>query len=273
MTQPFSLFRRTTAVAAAVAALLASAVLAPLSASAADTLKVGVSAGPYAEILEYVGKIYTEKEGIPVKVVEFSDYTLPNAALAQGDIDLNNFQHKPYLDNQIKTRGYSLSAVEKSIIVPLGLYSKKLKAVADVKEGGTIAIPNDPSNGARALLLLQQAGVLKVDPKVGIAATVADVIDNPKKLKIKEVDAAQLPRSLDDVDFAAVTLNYAVGAGLSPKQALFLEGADTPWNLWFVTQTARKDDPKILKYIALYRSPEVKAFIEKKFDGTIIPAW
>lgn len=254
---------------------LAAAALALLTTSghAAEALKIGVSAGPYAEILEQVGKLYKEKEGIEVKVIEFSDYTLPNAALAQGDIDFNNFQHKPYLDNQIKTRGYDLVPVAKSIVVPLGLYSKKTKSLAEIKDGGSVAIPNDPSNGARALLLLQQAGVLKIDPKAGITATPADIIDNPRKLKIKEIDAAQLPRSLDDVDFAAVTLNYAVAAGLKPKDALFLEGADTPWNLWFVTQKARQDDPRIQKYIALYRSPEIKDFILKRFDGTIIPTW
>lgn len=240
---------------------------------AAEPLKVGVSAGPYAEILEFVGKLYKEKEGVDVKVIEFADYTLPNAALAQGDIDLNNFQHKPYLDNQIKTRGFDLVPVAKSIVVPLGLYSKKVKSLAEIKDGASVAIPNDPSNGARALLLLQQASLLKVDPKVGVAATPADVIDNPKKLKIKEIDAAQLPRSLEDVDFAAVTLNYAVAGGLSPKQALFLEGVDTPWNLWFVTQRARQDDPRIQKYIALYRSAETKEFILKRFDGTIVPTW
>lgn len=257
--------------AAAVALFATHAPLHP--AGAAEPLKVGVSAGPYAEILEFVGKLTKEKEGFDVKVIEFSDYTLPNAALAQGDIDLNNFQHKPYLDNQIKTRGFDLVPVAKSIVVPLGLYSKKVKSLAELKDGASVAIPNDPSNGARALLLLQQASLLKVDPKVGVAATPADVIDNPKKLKIKEIDAAQLPRSLDDVDFAAVTLNYAVAGGLSPKQALFLEGVDTPWNLWFVTQRARQDDPRILKYIALYRSAETKEFILKRFDGTIVPTW
>ena len=245
----------------------------PLAAQAAETLRVGVSAGPYAEILEFAGKLYKERDGIDVKITEFSDYTMPNAALAQGDLDLNNFQHKPYLDNQVKTRGYELVPVEKSIVVPLGLYSKKVKSLSEIREGGTVAIPNDPSNGARALLLLQQAGLLKIDPKAGIGATPLDVTDNPKKLKIKEIDAAQLPRSLDDVDFAAVTLNYAVSAGLNPKTALLLEGVDTQWNLWFVTQKARKDDPRIAKYIAIYRSPEVKAFIEKRFDGTIIPTW
>ncbi|WP_096701934.1 MetQ/NlpA family ABC transporter substrate-binding protein [Magnetospirillum sp. 15-1] len=234
----------------------------PLTAQAAEPLRVGVSAGPYAEILEFAGRLAKEREGIEVKVTEFADYTMPNAALAQGDLDLNNFQHKPYLDNQIKTRGYELVPVEKSIVVPLGLYSKRLKSLSELKDGSTVAIPNDPSNGTRALILLQQAGLLRIDPKAGIGATPLDITDNPRKLKIKEIDAAQLPRSLDDVDFAAVTLNYAVGAGLNPKTALLLETIDSQWNLWFVTQKARKDDPRIAKYIAVYRSPEVKAFIE-----------
>jgi len=253
-----------------IAAILA---LAFSHAAQAETLKVGVSAGPYAEILEFAAKLYKDREGIEVKVIEFSDYTLPNTALAQGDIDFNNFQHKPYLDNQVKQRGFDLVTVEKSIIVPLGLYSKKVKALSELKEGAQVAIPNDPSNGSRALQLLQDAGLIRLDPKADIAATPADILDNPLKLKVKEIDAAQLPRALDDVDFAAVTLNYAVAGGLNPKTALLLEGTDTPWNLWFVTRRARQDDPKIRKFIAVYRSPEVKAFVLKRFDGTIIPTW
>jgi len=242
-------------------------------AQAAEPLKIGVSTGPYSEILEFAAKLHKEKTGADIKVVEFSDYTQPNAALAQGDIDFNNFQHKPYLDNQIKTRGYDLVEVERSIVVPLGLYTKKVKSLDDLKEGASIAIPNDPANGARALLLLQQAGLITVDPKAGNAATPLDVVANAKKLKFREIDAAQLPRSLDDVDVSAVPLNYAVAAGINPKTALFREGIDTPWGLWFVTQTKRKDDPAIRAFIATYRSPEVKAFIEKRFDGTIIPTW
>ncbi|CCG41869.1 MetQ/NlpA family ABC transporter substrate-binding protein [Magnetospirillum molischianum] len=242
-------------------------------AQAAEPLKIGVSTGPYTEILEFAAKVHKEKTGADIKVVEFSDYTQPNAALAQGDIDFNNFQHKPYLDNQIKTRGYDLVAVERSIVVPLGIYSKKVTELADLKEGASVAIPNDPANGARALLLLQQAGQIKLDPKSGIGATPIDIVENPKKLKVKEIDAAQLPRSLDDVDAAAVPLNYAVAAGINPKSALFREGLDTNWGLWFVTQTKRKDDPAIRSFIASYRSPEVKAFIEKRFDGSIIPTW
>lgn len=252
--------------------LTAVVLLVATHADAGAPLKVGVSAGPYGEILQYAAGI-ASKEGIEVKVVEFSDYTMPNAALAQGDIDFNNFQHLPYLQNQIKQRGYDIVAVEKSIIVPLGLYSKKLSSLGDIPVGATVAIPNDPSNEARSLLLLEKAGVLKLKQGTDTSATVADIVDNPKKLKIKQLDAAQLPRSLDDVDFAAATLNYALSAGLDPKKALLLEGADTPWNLWFATLSSRKDDPQIRRYIEIYRSPEVKDFILARFQGTIIPTW
>lgn len=247
-------------------------VIAAESAQAASPLKVGVSSGPYGEILQYAADI-AAKEGIEVKVVEFSDYTMPNAALAQGDIDFNNFQHLPYLQNQVKQRGYDIVAVEKSIIVPLGLYSKKINTLADIPVGATVAVPNDPSNEARSLILLEKAGLIKLKSGTGTSATNADIIEDPKKLKIKQLDAAQLPRSLDDVDFAAVTLNYALSSGLDPKKALLLEGADTPWNLWFATLQSRKDDPRIRRYIELYRSPEVKAFILSRFQGTLIPTW
>ena len=241
-------------------------------AGAAEPLKVGVSAGPYGEILTYAAEI-AKKDGIEIKVIEFSDYTMPNAALVQGDIDFNNFQHLPYLQNQIKQRGYDIVALEKSIIVPLGLYSKKFNALADIPSGATVAIPNDPSNEARSLILLEKAGLLKLRADSGTSATIADIVENPKKLKIKQLDAAQLPRSLDDVDFAAVTLNYALNSGLDPKKALLLEGADTPWNLWFAALRSRKDDPQIRRYIEIYRSPAVKDFILTRFQATIVPTW
>jgi D-methionine transport system substrate-binding protein len=240
---------------------------------AIEPLKLGVSSGPYAEILEYAATIYKEKFGGEVKIIEFSEYTLPDAALAQGDIDFNNYQHLAYLENQNKTRGYNLVPLEKSIIVPLGVYSKKLSSLEQLPQGARIAIPNDPSNLSRSLLLLQQAKLITLPAGAGAQTTVADIVDNPKHLKFIELEAAQLPRSLDDVDAGAVTLNYAVGAGLDPKKAVLLEGADTPWNLWFVSRPDNKDDARIWNYIRIYRSAEVKAFIEKRFAGTIIPTW
>lgn len=253
------------------AALAALTILAALPVGAAE-LKVGVSAGPYGDILKFAGDI-AAREGITVKVVEFSDYTLPNTALAQKDIDLNNFQHKPYLANQVAQRGWDLVPVAPSIIVPLAAYSKKVATLAEIRAGGAVAIPNDPSNGARALQLLEKGGLIKLRDGAGVKATILDVVDNPKNIKFKEIDAAQLPRSLDDVDVAVCTLNYAVAAGLNPKTAVLSEGADSQWGLWFVARSDNRDDPTIKRYIDIYRSAAVKDFVAARFNGTIIPSW
>lgn len=256
--------------------VLAAAALAALSAFspawANDVVRIGTTAGPYAEILRYAGDI-AAKQGIDLKITEFTDYTVPNAALAQDDLDINNFQHQPYLDNQVAQRGYDIVSIAKSIIVPIGIYSNKVKSIADIKDGATAAIPNDPSNGARALQLFEKAGLIKLKPGIGIKATIADIADNPKKIKIVELDAAQLPRSLNDLDFSAVNLNYALSAGLDPKSALLLEGADSNWNLVFAVRAKNKDNPVLRKFVEIYRSPEVKAFTEQRFNGTILTTW
>lgn len=243
-----------------------------VSPGAAAPLQIGVSAGPYGEILEYAGTL-AAREGLEVKVIEFTDWTMPNAALASSDLDANNFQHQPYLDNQIKQHGYDLVVVAKSIVVPMGLYSSKYAALRDIPKGASISVPNDPTNGARALFLLQRAGlvVLRDDPPLD--ATVADIKDNPRGLKLVELDAAQLPRSLDDVAASVVTLNYAVKAGLDPKKALLLEDNSSQWNLVWVTRRDRAGDPRIARLIQIYQSPEVVQFIDEKFQSTILPAW
>ncbi|MBL0931829.1 MAG: MetQ/NlpA family ABC transporter substrate-binding protein [Alphaproteobacteria bacterium] len=241
-------------------------------ASAQEPLKVGVSAGPYGEILEFAAGI-ASKQGLTVKVIEFSDWNAINAALAQGDIDANNFQHIPYLNNQIKARGYNIVPLDKSVVVPIGLYSSKIADAKDVRQGGTISIPNDPTNGARALALLERAGLIKLRAGADLDATVADVTDNPKRLRFVELDAAQLPRSLTDVDASVVTLNYAVLAKLDPKKALVLEDDRSKWHLVWAARADRQNDERLKKFIAIYRSPEVRQFIEKRFDGTIIPTW
>lgn len=235
-------------------------------------IRIGVTAGPYADILRFAGDIAV-KEGIELKITEFTDYTVPNAALAQDDLDINNFQHQPYLDNQVAQRGYDIVSIAKSIIVPIGIYSSKVTKIDQIKDGASAAIPNDPSNGARALQLFEKAGLIKLKPGIGIKATVADIAENPKKLKIVELDAAQLPRSLNDLDFSAVNLNYALNAGLDPKKALLLEGADTNWNLVFAVRAKNKDNPLLKRFVDIYRSPAVKEFTEKKFNGTILTTW
>jgi D-methionine transport system substrate-binding protein len=222
--------------------------------------------------MDYVAGL-SAQQGLPIKVVEFTDYAIPNEALAAGDIDVSNFQNRPYLDNAIKSRGYDIVALQPSIVVPLGLYSKKIKSTAELKDGDTLAIANDPANGGRGLVLLQQAGVIGLKEGVTTTATVMDIVDNPKHLKFRELDAAQIPRSLDDVTAAAVNMNYALPAGIDPKSALVREGADTPYGLVWTTLRKNKDDPRIQKLIALYRSPEVKAYIADHFNGSIIPSW
>ncbi|MDI4665836.1 MetQ/NlpA family ABC transporter substrate-binding protein [Xanthobacter autotrophicus] len=239
-------------------------------------LKVGVSAGPYGDILREVARL-ADKEGLKAEIIEFSDWNQPNAALQAGDIDLNNFQNRPYLANQIKTRNYQIVALDESILVPAGIYSKKYTSAADIPAGAKIAIPNDPTNGGRALLLFQRAGLITLKPGTGLYASVLDVAENPKKLQIVEIDAAQLPRSLDDVAAAFVSSNYAYLAGLDLNKALVaettVEEAKPYFTLVFAAREDRKDDPRIRKFIEVYRSQPVKDFTLAKFKGSILPAW
>ncbi|UJX44452.1 MetQ/NlpA family ABC transporter substrate-binding protein [Xanthobacter sp. YC-JY1] len=258
-------------------ALFAAGTGANAQAPAADKpLKIGVSAGPYGDILREAAKLSAE-QGVKAEIIEFTDWNQPNAALQAGDIDLNNFQNRPYLANQVKTRGYTIVALDESILVPAGLYSKKYTSFADIPAGSKIAIPNDPTNGGRALLLFQKAGLIKLKPGSGLYASVLDVVDNPKNLKIVEIDAAQLPRSLDDVAAAFVSSNYAYLAGLQLKSALLaettLEEAKPYFTLVFAVREDRKDDPRIAKFIAVYRSQPVKDFTLAKFNGSLIPTW
>lgn len=255
-----------------VPVLVLAGLLTSVTAHGAEPLKVGVSAGPYGEILHFAAGI-AAKEGLEIKIIEFSDYNMPDAALAQGDLDANNFQHLPFLNNQIAKRGYDLVAGPGSIVVPMGVYSKKVAKLADLPEGATVAIPNDPTNGARGLFLLAKAGLITLKDGVDVSATVLDVVGNPKKLKIVELDAAQLPRSLEDVAAATVTLNFAVLSGLDPKAALLLEDEKSKWALVWATRRDNANDPRVRRYIEIYRSEPVKAFILERFKGTILPTW
>lgn len=246
----------------------------PAAAPNADKpLKVGVTAGPHAQILEAVKKV-AEKDGLKIQIVEFNDYIQPNVALNQGDIDINSFQHLPYLENIVKDRKYDIVLLAKTITFPMGIYSKKLKTVKDLPYGATIAIPNDPTNGGRALALFEQAGLIKLKPGLGHKATVVDIVDNPKKLKIKELDAAQIPRSLDDLDLAAINTNYAMPAGLVPgKDSLVLEDPNSPYANILAVRGKDKDNPLYQKFVKAYHSDEVKKFVQDEFKGSIVVAW
>jgi D-methionine transport system substrate-binding protein len=262
--------------------LLASVAFATLSALSgiahADDapLRIGTMSGPDAQIWTEVAKV-AAREGLKVKVIEFNDYIQPNAALDAGDLDANGFQHKPFLDSQIKQRGYKIVSVGLTYTAPMGFYSKKIKSLKDLPPGAKVGIQNDPSNGNRALLLLQKYGVIKLKPGVGVDgvnATPLDVVENPKGIKLIELDAAQLPRSLDDLSAASINTDYAVKAGLSPtKDAIAIEDLKGPYANLIAVREQDRHAPWVKKLVAAYESPDVKHFIDTQFKGSIIPAF
>jgi len=264
-----TLTRRRLAVLAAAALALSAAP------AAAETTKIriGVTPGPHAEILEAVKPIAAQK-GLELEVLEFSDYVVPNQALDAGELEANSFQNQPYLDNQTKDRGYRIVGVGLTVNFPLGIYSKKHKSWEEVPEGATIAIQNDPTNGGRSLLLLQDKGVITLKPDVGFKPTVADIVENRKGLKFVEIEAAQTPRSLDDVDAAAVNTNYATEAGLDPvKDPILKEDPKGPYVNLIAVREADVGKPWVEDLVAAYHSPEVKAFVLERFKGAVLPAW
>lgn len=242
-------------------------------ADAKTTIKVGVTAGPHAQVLEKV-KAEAEKQGLKIDIVEFSDYVQPNEALSQKDLDINVYQHQPFLEKAMADRQYKFAAIGKSIILPMGIYSKKVKSLADLQPGATIAIPNDPSNGGRALLLLEKAGIIKLNAGAGVHATAHDVAENPKNFKIVEIEAAQTPRSMEDIDLVAVNTNYALPAGLVPaKDALLVEDGNSPYANLIVVRAEDKDNPTYQKFVKIYQLEAVKQFVLEHFKGSILPAW
>lgn len=254
-------------VAAAIAALFSA------GPALAETKKVGVTPGPHAQIVEKVKEV-AARNGLELEVIEFSDYVVPNQALNDGDIDINSFQHQPYLDNQVKDRGFDLVSVAKSVNFPMAGYSKKIKSLGELKDGASVAIPNDPSNGARALLMLADQKLVTLKDGVGVKASLADVAGNPKNLKIIELDAAQLPRSLDDVDVSLINTNYALAAGLNPKtDGIFQEDTKAPYVGVIAVRAKDKDAAWVKTFIDSYHSDDVKAFVEETFKGAITPTW
>ncbi|HET8748411.1 MAG TPA: MetQ/NlpA family ABC transporter substrate-binding protein [Ramlibacter sp.] len=236
-------------------------------------IKIGATAGPHSQILEQVKKV-AERDGLKIQIVEFTDYIQPNAALATGDLDANSYQHKPFLDQQVKDRGYKITAVGYTVNFPIGIYSKKVRSLKDLKQGARFGIPNDPTNGGRALLVLQDQGLIKLKPNAGLKATPLDVVENPKKLKFVELEAAQLPRSLDDLDASAVNTNYAIPAGLHPgKDAIAQENAKSPYVNLIAVREQDKDKPWVAKLVKAYQSEEVRKFVQVQFKGAVVPGF
>lgn len=252
--------------------LLALAALSIFSVQA-EPLTVAATPVPHAEILEFLKPALAE-QGVELDVKVFTDYVQPNVQVAESRLDANFFQHQPYLDEFNKTKNTTLVSVAGVHIEPFGAYSKKLKQLDDLPKGASVVIPNDATNGGRALLLLQTAGVITLKDDAGITATPRDIADNPKKIKVRELEAATLPRVLDQVDLALINTNYALEAGLNPnKDALAIEGADSPYVNILVAREDNQDSEAVQKLVKALHSDEAKAFINEKYKGAVVPVF
>ena len=252
--------------------LVLFAALVSATAVRAETLTVAASAIPHAEILEFV-KPQLRAEGVDLRIKVFTDYVQPNLQVEEHQLDANFFQHKPYLDAFNREHGTHLVVVPGSAVhvEPFGAYSKKIHTVAQLRDGAIIAVPNDPSNSARALLLLQKQGLIKLRDPSDILATSHDVTFNPRHLKIRELEAATLPRVLDDVDLALINTNYALAAGLAPtRDALFIEGSDSPYANLVAARAENVNSPALRKLVEALRSPAAKKFIQDKYHGAVV---
>lgn len=263
---------------AIVGALLSSLVLVGCGEKKANDnhIKVGVILGSELNVAEVAKRVAKEKYNLDVELVVFTDYVIPNEALNKGDIDINAFQHKPYLDQQIKERGYNLAIVGNSFVYPIAAYSKKIKSIDELKEGDQIAIPNDPTNLGRSLLLLEKQGLIKLKDGVGLMPTVLDVIENPKNLRLIELEAPQLPRSLDDkqVTLAIINTAYSSQIGLTPAiDGIFVEDKDSPYVNIIVARENNKDSKNVKNFVNAFHTDEVYQAADKEFKGGAIKGW
>ena len=242
-------------------------------ADAPKTLKVGATAVPHAEILQIVKPILA-KENVNLEIVEMSDYVTPNLAVADKELDANFFQHTPYLEKFCKERNINLVNIAGIHIEPMGIYSKKLKGINELGHNMEVAIPNDPTNGGRALMLLAKAGLITLKEGATTNATVADIVENSKHIKITELEAPQLPRALDDVALAVINTIYALEAGFVPtKDALAMEKGDSPYVNILVARAGDENREDLQKLVKALKSDEVKNFINEKYKGAVVPAF
>jgi D-methionine transport system substrate-binding protein len=263
-------FTRRVLLAASLALLPA---LGASHAFADQTIRVGIMSAEDEDVWAVVAK-QAAAQGLTLKLVTFNDYTQPNEALEHGELDANAFQHKPYLDNQIKTRGYHIVPVGYTAVWPIGLYSKKVHAVADLPEGAVIGVPNDPSNEGRALKLLEAQGVIKLKPDTGILATTADIAENPKKVEIKELDAGIVGRSIDDLSAAVVNTDWAIKSNLTQQDRIATEAVENnPYRNFIAVKQGDEDKPWVKTLVAAYQNETVKETLAKVYKGTALPAW
>ena len=236
-------------------------------------LVVGVTAGPHEEILEKVKEL-AEKDGLTIEIKVFSDYVMPNVALAEKQIDMNSFQTEPFLDQMKIDRDLDLVKVADTVTFPMGIYSSKVKGIDELQNGAKIGLPNDPTQGGRALLLFESAGLIKLKEGADSSTTVYDIEENKNNYEFIELDAAQITRQLDELDAAAINTNFAIEFGLLPTEdSIFIEPKDSPFSNLIAVRSESKDEKVVQQFIELYRSEEVKKFIDETFSGSMIPSW
>ncbi len=234
---------------------------------------IGVSPSPQSEIVNFV-KEDLKQEGIELEIKEFKDYITPNKALDSGDIDLNFFQHQPYLEDFVAKENLDLVSIGGVHIEPMAIYSNTIEDIKNIKDGAEIAIPNDAVNGGRSLLLLEKTGLITLDPNAGIKPTVRDITVNSKNLKFSTLEAAILPRVLDDVDAAVINGNYALQAGFNPlKDSIFIEDKESPYVNIIAARAEDKDKEELLKVVEFLNTEKLREFLIEKYDGAVVPAF
>lgn len=243
-----------------------------LAVEAPVKVKIGATPVPHVEILEFVKPLLAE-QGVELEIITFTDYVQPNLALDKGELDANFFQHFPYLESFSNDHKLNLKAIAKVHIEPMGFYSKKITNFEELAPNSVIAIPNDPTNGGRAIVLLERAGLVKLADGAGVKATVQDIVENPRNITVKMLDAAQLPRVLADVAGAVINTNFALEAGLNPSaDALIIEDKESPYSNIIVVKAERADNSELQKLAEILTGDSVRTFIEEKYQGAIVPA-
>lgn len=251
--------------------LLAACLCGPVRAE--EPLRIAATPGPMADIIQFAAG-RARQQGLAVEVIEFSDWNTPNQAVADGSADASLFEHLPFLADANRARGYGLVAVAPAVVMPMALFSHRVSSLDQVPDGATVAIANDPVNGGRGLQLLQKAGLITLRPGAGDAAGEDDIVANPRHLRFSELEAPQLARSLDDVTLAQVSMTYLIASGGDPRSALLTDGAgDLHYAIQFVARPQGRDDPRLARFISIFRSPEEKAYMAARFGDAVTPAW
>lgn len=258
------------------AALLGTALLAGCGNGGEDetsSIKVGTVAGPETEVMQVAARLAEEEHGLEVEIVEFTDYVSPNAALADGSLDANAYQHEPYMQSMVEDRGYDFAIAGRTFVYPIGAYSEQYASIDELPDGATIALPNDPSNEGRALILMHNEGLIELEDPENLEATPIDIAENPRNFEFREIEAAQLPRVLPDVDMAFINNTFAQPAGLSLADALIKEGPESPYVNLIVVRSGDEERDAIQQLVESYQSDEVAAKAEELFGGAAVPGW